>query len=140
MRADGLELELEGRLGRRLDGRVSYAYQNSIDEATGDRLTNSPRHLAKLNLTAPLWKDKLSAGLEVQYMSGRETLVGDHTGGYALTNLNLMSRQWKRGPSISLGIYNLFDAHYGDPASEEHIEQVIRQNGRNYRVQLHYEF
>jgi outer membrane receptor for ferrienterochelin and colicins len=140
VRAEGLELELEGRLGRRLDGRVSYAYQNSIDEATGDRLTNSPRHLAKLNLSAPLWKDTLSAGLEVQYLSGRETLIGDHTGGYALTNLNLMSRHWKRGPSISLGIYNLFDAHYGDPASEEHIEQVIRQNGRNYRVQLHYEF
>jgi outer membrane receptor protein involved in Fe transport len=140
VRAEGIELELEGRLGRHLDGRVSYAYQNSLDEATGDRLTNSPRHLAKLNLSAPVWKDKLSAGLEVLYLSGRDTLIGDHTGGYAVTNLNLWSRQWKRGPSISLGVFNLFDARYGDPASEEHIEQVIRQNGRNYRLQLHYEF
>ena len=32
-------------------------------------LTNSPRHIAKVNLLAPLFQDKLFAGPELQYMS-----------------------------------------------------------------------
>ena len=50
------------------------------------------------------------------------------------------TRNWKKGPSVSLGIFNLFDRRYGDPGSAEHLQEVIPQDGRNYRVQVRYEF
>ena len=41
---------MDGRFARHLEGRISYAYQHTEDRATGDTLSNSPRHLAKCNL------------------------------------------------------------------------------------------
>ena len=46
-------------------GRMSYTYQETQDQHTGARLTNSPRHIAKVNLLAPLFQDKLFAGTEL---------------------------------------------------------------------------
>jgi hypothetical protein len=33
-------------------------------------------------------------------------------------------------------VYNLFNQTYGDPGSEEHRQQTIRQNGRTFWVKL----
>jgi outer membrane receptor for ferrienterochelin and colicins len=140
VRSDGVEVEVEGRLGRRLEGRVSYAYQDSENQDTGAALTDSPRHLAKLNLGVPLYRDRLNLGLEVQSMSPRRLVAGGSTGGFTITNLTLLSRNWRRGPALSLSVYNLFDARYGDPGSEEHSELVIPQDGRNFRLQIRYDF
>jgi iron complex outermembrane receptor protein len=140
VQAHGVELELEGRLARRLDGRVSYAWQRSEDVSTGEILTNSPRHLAKLNLTAPLWRERLSAGVELLYVSRRDTVVGGTTGAYALTDLTLFGRPWKRGPEIGVSVYNLFDREYGDPGGEEHTQEAIPQDGRSYRAQVKFGF
>lgn len=140
VKSNGVELELEGAFTRRLEGRLSYALQRSVDVSSGQELTNSPRHLAKANLTAPLLSDRLLLSAEAQYMSRRETLSGEATGGFTVVNLNLLTRNWKKGPSVSLGIFNLFDRRYGDPGSAEHLQEVIPQDGRNYRVQVRYEF
>ncbi len=140
VKANGVELELEGAFTRRLEGRVSYALQRSEDVSTGQELTNSPRHLLKANLTTPLRTEKLLLSAEAQYTSRRQTLSGEPTGGFTVVNLNLLSRRWKKGPSVSLGINNLFDKRYGDPGSAEHLQEVIPQDGRNYRVQVRYEF
>ncbi len=140
VKADGAEFEVEGSFAHRLDGRVSYAYQNTANELTGARLTNSPRHLAKLNLSTPLAADKLRASVEVLYLSGRDTLVPGHTGGYTLTNLTLLGRNWRSGLGVSFSVYNLFDVKYGDPGGDEHVQQVIPQDGRNYRLQVKYDF
>ncbi len=140
VRARGIEVEAEGRFGRRLEGRVSYALQESEDATTGETLTNSPRHLAKLDLTAPLAGEKLAAGLEMLYLSQRKLTQGGETGGYAITNLTFLSRQWKKGPRFTFGVYNLFDKRYGDSGGEEHVQVVIPQDGRSYRVQVQYAF
>src|SRR6266581_2300683 len=140
VRADGVEVELEGKLTHRLDGRISYAYQDSENVLTGDRLSNSPRHMAKLNLTTPLVPEKLFGSVEVQYLGARETLSGGRTGGYTIANVTLLSRNWGKGPGISLSVYNLFDTRYADPASDEHLQQVIPQDGRNVRFQVRYDF
>jgi iron complex outermembrane receptor protein len=139
-RARGIEVEAEGRIGRRLEGRVSYALQESEDATTGAILTNSPRHLARLNLTTPLAGEKLTGGLEMQYLSSRKLTQGGETGGYTLTNLTFLSRQWRKGPRFTLGVYNLFDKQYGDSGGEEHVQTVIPQDGRSYRVQVQYAF
>jgi len=137
---DGIELDLEGRLYRHVDGGISYSFQDAEDATTGDRLTNSPKHLAKLNLSIPFSKDRFSAGLQAQYMSSRVTTQATTTPGYVLTNLILTARPWKTGMNLRFGIYNLFDKEYGDPGGEELLQSVIPQDGRNYRFELRYEF
>lgn len=139
-RSEGVEIEVEGSFARFLEGRVSYALQRSEDASTGETLTNSPRHLAKANLTVPFLDDRLFTSLELQYTSARETLSGGAAGGFTVANLTLLSRNWRKGPSMSLSVFNLFDKEYGDPGGAEHLQSVIPQDGRSFRVQVRYEF
>ncbi len=139
-RAEGVELEVEGSFARFLEGRVSYALQRSEDTTTGDALTNSPRHLAKANLTVPFREDLFLTSLEVQYTSARQTVSGEAAGGFTVANLTLLSRNWKRGPSMSVSVFNLLDKKYGDPGGAELVQDVIPQDGRSFRVQVRYEF
>ncbi len=138
--AKGLELELEGRWASGLEGRISYTFQETENKKTGEILTNSPKHLAKMNLTLPLIKEKLFAGIEEQYMSIRKTLAGDKLDGFFITNLTLFSQNLLKGLEISGSIYNLFDKKYIDPGSEEHVQDAIQQDGRNFRLKLIYTF
>lgn len=139
-RSEGVELEIEGPFSRFMEGRVSYALQRSQDVSTGDTITNSPRHLAKINLSVPFLAEKLVAALEIQYTSSRETLQGVRSGGFGVANLTLLSRAWKKGPSLSLSIFNLLDKKYADPGGAEHLQVVIPQDGRSLRAQVKYEF
>jgi outer membrane receptor for ferrienterochelin and colicins len=138
--AYGVELELEGKWATGWMGRVSYTYRQTEDQQTGARLTNSPLHMAKLNLLAPIFQDKFFAGLEMQYMSERKTLAGRHTPGFFLTHLTLFNQNVLKGLEISASVYNLFDTRYGDPGGEEHRQDVIPQDGRSFRVKLTYGF
>jgi iron complex outermembrane receptor protein len=132
----GLELEMTGELGHGLRGRASYSFQDTVNVASDLPLTNSPRHLLKLNLAAPLAGDRLSAGFEAQYTSSRLTLAGRRAGGFTVANLTILAVRLVEGAEVSAGVYNLFDKRYGDPGSEEHVEDVIQQDGRNFRLTL----
>ena len=57
-----------------------------------------------------------------------------------MANVTLLTRNWKKGPSLSLSVFNLFDRKYGDPGGAEHAQTLIPQDGRNFRVQVRYEF
>lgn len=139
-RAAGIEFEVDGSFTHRLQGKVSYALQRSEDASTGRSLTNSPRHLAKANLTVPFLSDRLLASLEVQATSRRETVSGEPVGGFAVANLTLLSRNWKRGPVLSLSVFNVLDKRYGDPGGPELLQSAIPQDGRSVRVLAKYEF
>jgi iron complex outermembrane receptor protein len=144
----GVEIEIDGRLFARVDGRASLAHQNTEDGDTGRVLSNSPRNLAKLNLSSPLGADTLIGGLEIQYTDRRKTLGGDYTAGFALVNFTLTSRGLAKGLELSASVYNLADKDYADPAGEEHRAnpyltgpmESIPQDGRHYRLKVKYEF
>lgn len=138
VRATGIGLEAEHvwAWGARL--RASYSHQRAQD-ASGARLINSPRHLAKLNATAPLPGGWLRAGAELQYTGPRLTLAGE-TGGYWLGNLNLVADRLAPGLEVSLGFYNIFNRRYSDPGGTEHVQDAIRQDGRSIRFKLRYLF
>lgn len=138
--ATGTEFELEGKWGSGLEGRVSYTWQETKDRSTDKLLSNSPRHLAKLNLVLPLVGEKLLLGIEEQYTSKRKTVLRNATGGYAVTNLTLFSRQLLKGLDASASIYNLFDKKFSDPASLAHRQETIEQDGRVFRFKLTYLF
>jgi outer membrane receptor for ferrienterochelin and colicins len=138
--AYGGALEIEGKWANGWTGRVSYAYQETQDQQTGARLTNSPRHIVKGNLLAPLFQDKLFLGPELQYTSSRKTLAGRHTPGFVLANVTLFSQHLLKGLEVSASVYNLFNTHYGDPGAEEHRQDVIPQDGRSFRFKITYGF
>lgn len=138
--ARGVELELEGKLKNGLEGRVSYTFQQAKDRKTDMLLSNSPKHLAKLNLIAPLYRDKFLLGIEEQYTSSRRTVTRDEAGGYAVTNLTLFGRNLYQGLRLSAGVYNLFDKKFSDPASLALRQETIEQDGRLFRFKLTYAF
>jgi iron complex outermembrane receptor protein len=138
--AKGLEVGLEGKWVSGLEGRLGYDVQETQDQKTGKRLTNSPQHMVKFNLIIPLLQDKLFAGIEARYLSERLTLAGKKADDYFVTNLTLFSQNFLRGVEISGSIYNLFDEEYSDPGSGEHRQNVIEQDGRSFWVKLKYGF
>lgn len=138
IRSTGFELGLQFRRGRS-SGRASYAFQRSRDGASGDRLVNSPAHLARASLSLPI-VDRLSAGVDAEYMSSRLTLAGRETGDVFLANLTLLARCLPGRLEASASVYNLFDRHYGDPGSDEHAQDVLVQDGRTFRFNLLWRF
>lgn len=140
VKAHGVELELEGRLPAGWEGRISYTNQRTEDRETGITLDNSPRQQLKLNLTAPLWQERLFLALEEQYTSSRRSLSGEATGGFTVTNLTLSGHQLLPRLTFSLSVYNLFDKHYRDPVSAAHLQSAIAQEGRSFRGKLSYSF
>ncbi len=137
----GISVGLEGRYAGGWLARASYTLQRTEDTDTGEELSNSPRHLAKFNLLAPLYRDKIFTGIEVQYSSSVKTLAGRQAGEYYLVNWTLFSQKLVKGLELSASIYNLFDRKYGFPGAEEHVPvDVIAQDGRSFRVKLTYRF
>ena len=136
----GFEAELEGRWKHGLRGRLSYTYAEARDTTTDRILDNSPRHLAKANVAVPLWREKIFAGLELQAMSGRQTVQGNEVGAFWVANATLYSRELVKGLDFSASLYNLFDRKYSDPVSSDYVQDAIRQDGRSFRVKLTYKF
>lgn len=136
----GVELEAERAWtgGTRL--RVSYSRQSTRNDDTGKELENSPRDLAKVNYSVPLFAGALRAGAELQYTGGRKTLGGGTAGGYWLTNVTLLTGRIARNLELSASVYNLFDRRYVDPGRPEHLQDTIPQDDRSYRFTLSFRY
>ena len=141
----GVELGLEGFWTNGWRGRVSYTLQKTDSDNIGFRLPDSPEHLVKFDLSAPLWKDKVFGGVEFQYTSERHSLhnataQGRDTGGYGIVNLTLFSRELVKNLELSASVYNLFDQRFSDPATRFHKQDTLERDGRTFRVKLTYRF
>jgi outer membrane receptor for ferrienterochelin and colicins len=136
----GVETQIENTWGDGFQGRLSYSWQETVNQKTGERLSNSPEHMVKLNLIAPLWQDKVFVGFETQFMSSRKVppkfaggTIG-RVGDYVISNLTVYTQNWVKGLELSAGAYNLFDERYFDPASADHVQNAIQQDGLTFRV------
>jgi iron complex outermembrane receptor protein len=138
--SEGLELQLEQLFNNGFQGRISYSFQENRDKITRKRLTNSPEHMVKVNLIAPLWSDKVFAGFETQYMSGRKTTLDGQVGDYVISNLTVFTQKWIKGLELSAGVYNLFDERYFDPGSDTHRQNAIQQDGLTFRIKTSVDF
>jgi outer membrane receptor for ferrienterochelin and colicins len=136
----GIELGLRVNRGHGTTGEITYALQKTRDPETGIELTNSPRHMAKLELLAPLNVHNITAGVDAQYISGRQTNAGNFAPGQVITNLSLLAPLSFGRFDLSATIYNLFAVDYGIPGSDVTLQNIIPQDGRSFRVQttLHY--
>jgi len=138
--ARGTEFEIERKWMSGMESRLSYTFQETKDLQTGDILTNSPRHLAKFNILIPIKKETVFAGIEMQYTGDRKTLDGNQADGFFITNVTLLSRNLLRNLEASASVYNLFDKTYYDPGSAEHLQDIIEQDGRSFRLKVSYRF
>ena len=138
--AQGADIEAEYIDNSGLKLRSSYSFVETEDKSTGKRLTNSPEHIFKFNMTAPVFKQNADAGIEFQYVSSRTAPNGGTTDGYGITNLTLSSQKVYERLVLSASIYNLFDKQYADPVSVEHEQSSIIQDGRNFRLKATYTF
>jgi outer membrane receptor for ferrienterochelin and colicins len=136
----GLEAELNEKRPSGWEGRLSYTIQDARDSISGGVLSNSPKQLAKLNLIAPVVKATFFAGFEGQYTSRRRAVSGADTGGFFVANLTLYTQEFAKRLQLSASVYNLFGKRYADPGSEEHRQQAIPQDGRNFRIKVVYRF
>ncbi len=119
--------------GARLRGSLSL---QDASYAGGGGLLNSPKELAKLNLSVPLPFASLRAAYELQDDSSRNTRDGITLGGYALSNLTLSTDALAPGLTISVNIDNLFDKRYAEPGAENNYQNSFAQDGRSFRLKL----
>ncbi len=135
--ARGVEFEYEQNWDNAARLKASYSWQRTRQDG-GDGEggnVNTPSQLAKLNLTMPLhgaWR----AGAEAQYVGRRAMIQGGSTGAALVANLNLYSHRLARHADLALTAYNLFNRRYADPASVEHLQDAILQDGRRLQLKL----
>jgi len=136
----GFELQLDGKWENGIRAKASYSYQDASNASTGERLPNSARSLAKLNLLFPLLREKVFLGLEEQYTSGKMTLKRNEARDFFITNLTIFTRDILKNLEISGSIYNLFNTGYSAPGGGEHLQDTIPQDGRMFRVKVTWRF
>ena len=132
----GGSVELEAKLPKGFKVRTSYTLQRTTDAVTGERFSNSPEHLAKLNLMIPIYRDKVLSGIELQYSSETENPRQQHTAGYLLANWTIFSHELIKHVEVSASVHNLFDRRYGYPGGPDQIQGTIFQDGRTFRLKL----
>lgn len=136
----GAEIEAEAQWENGVRLRASYSYAQAEDRATGTRPPNSPKGLAKLQATSPLYHDKIFASIELLATSRRGTLAGESLPGHWLVNATLFSQELLKNLELSAGVYNLFDKRYFDPAAPDFMQDINPQPGRTFRIKATYAF
>jgi len=149
----GMELALQGFWTNGIRGRISYTLQKTDAQSARWNLPDSPEHLVKLNLSVPVYQDKVFAGVEFQFISEREslhnttdgtgqplTVQGENAASYGIVNLTLFSREVIKNVEFSASVYNLLDRKYSDPATRFHRQDTLERDGRAFRVKLTYRF
>jgi outer membrane receptor for ferrienterochelin and colicin len=133
-------VELNWKSPRGLEAGIGINLQDLKLEGNGPPLVNAPRELGVAHLSVPLLKGKVFASMNADYVSRRRTLAGNYAGAYLIPSFTLFSRDAVRGWDFSASVYNAFDSVYGDPGGGEHLQNIIYQDGRNFRVKLAYRF
>ena len=138
--AKGIDVEADyiGESGTRI--RTSYSYVNAENTMTNQTPPNSPENMFKMNISRGVWQDKINVAFEYQYMSKRLSPLGTSVSSFSVSNLTLATEKLYQELALSVSVYNLFDKKYADPASEEHVQQHIEQDGRNFRLKVTYSF
>jgi len=135
----GLELEVERIWANDVRLRTSFAYQDAED-MQGQTAVNAPKELAKLNLTFPVLNNRMRTGLEVQYTGSRLTESRRELGSYTVANITLTSDRILPNLTVSATVRNLFDKHFMAVAPAGMPQDALEMEGRNFWIQLGYDF
>jgi iron complex outermembrane receptor protein len=118
--------------------RASYSWQ--LARGTGGApLVDSPRHLAKANLTAPLGWRGGRIGAEL-LCSGKRLADQGAAAGYCVANVTLSALQLLPRTELSLSAYNALDQRYGDVAGPAFVQPTLAREGRTLAAKLDWRF
>jgi iron complex outermembrane receptor protein len=109
--ARGAELAAEARVVANAKVHASYTRQ-AVDSPAG--LASAPRDVARLTFSGPVLSNRLTAALETQYTTVRQSTVGE-VGGFGVANLTLSYRMHTAPIELSASAYNILDRRYADP-------------------------
>lgn len=98
-----------------------------------------PQFRSRNDLTLPVYKDSIHAGVELQYSSALTTLGGNRTTSFVLGNATVHGNLLER-LEVSLSVYNAFDRKYAYPGSTGHFQDAIPQDGRTFRAKATHRF
>ncbi len=134
--AAGFEAEATAQITPRLRADASFAVQSLLKHPY-DSGVDSPARVGKFLLDAPLFRDRFSASAALQYMSARTTLAADSVRAVYLMNLAVASRGLlPAGFELQMGIRNLLNWRYSDPAETLQTIDTIPQDGRNFFMRI----
>lgn len=140
-RTHGIELEVERmwQNGTRLRASLDLQHAHGADD---EDLTNAPRAIGRVNLSAPLPWYGLRAGTEAQWMSSRLSYAGE-VPAYGVVNVTLLrplnTDRWE----WSLSVFNLLDNRYYDASAFDPAVPTrdrFAQDGRSYRLKALFRF
>lgn len=132
----GIEMEWQNVLSNGTRIKASYSWQQMRDR--GDSvLINSPHNLIKLN-AAGMVRGALGYGVDVRVVSARDSFKSQ-VPGYGVVDLTL---RYEFTDQLELAgtLYNAFDHRFYDPGSAEHVQDMLMQDERNFRIKLDYWF
>ncbi len=135
VRARGVELSADRTWASGARARGSVSHQD-VSDAAGARLSNSPRWLGRLLVTAPLPAAGWRLGYELRVDGARRTLAGAEAGGHALSHVHLSTTALAPGVELSVGVRNLFDKRHAHPGADTNWQDALEQDGRSLRVAL----
>jgi iron complex outermembrane receptor protein len=132
----GVEVQADGQWESGL--RLSATYSNSFIQHDVDHtwLQNSPKNLAKVYASVPLFKRTAYATLDGQYIGRRLSLMRDVVSPYTVFNASVLMHMPVRGLDLSASLFNALNKTFYDPGAQQHAEQQIQQDGRGFRVKL----
>ena len=135
--ATGVDVALSGRATNGLQGKASFDYVDAHNDNAGpSALDNSPGPMAKLNLIVPLIGQRLSAGVEGQFLGRRLTLLQNSLSSYQVFNLTLLGHTVGKHLDVAASVFNVLDKKYFDPGRPEDPEDAIQQDGRSVRIKI----
>lgn len=138
-RTRGLEVSLDHLWEGGTALRASYTYARADDPDSDARLENSPRHLAKLNLSTPIPGSRARAGIEARHVGTRQGEFA-RIDSYQLVNATVTWPSRDRRLELSATVQNLLDERYADPAGAAFAQNGIEQDGRTWLLRAIYRF
>jgi iron complex outermembrane receptor protein len=139
----GVEAGVSGKLKHDIRLYANYSFAHAVD-ATGATAFNSPAHLFKLGIAAPLWRNHLFAGAELRVISPRLVTPGtnDYTPTAVLVSAHVSWRDLPRGLSASLKVYDLSAQDYYEPSTAETSTPIahIKHSGPTVLLRAAYAF
>lgn len=132
--ASGIELEVQGRWWRQIEGYASWSIQETEDAAVDESYPNSPRRLGAVRLSVPFSGERLWVSPELLYRGSVETLDNQTLDSAFVANLTILATEVLKGVDLSLTVRNLFDESYRVPGGQEHLQDSLEQDGRTVRA------
>jgi outer membrane receptor for ferrienterochelin and colicins len=129
--ASGVEIELNGRPADWLELVASMAIQRAVKSTDHTPLANSPKQMAKLRASVPLFNGRMSLAGSAQYTGTRQTLTGATLPAGILTDIVLSTNRLTSNIDAQLGMRNVGNAKYLNPLALNSKVDTLVSAGRS---------